>query len=140
DYVREGGKVGVGIVEYNARGYSVKWENYVKAIHSIYIDANASNIEIATDIFKYVRNTLLNDDERAIVQMCRYNKSKGVHSAYSAYIDVQGMSRRLGHAYHAELLARDALKRKSTITETFDEYMQFSVIKQEQEERDNDRD
>lgn len=137
DYVRRDGKVGIGIVEYVPLKISINWENYVVAIHSIYDDNNTSNRGTVSNIFQYIRNRLLDDDEKAIVQLCRYNKSQGIHIAYNSKIIVRGMSRRLGHAYHAELLAEDALRRQSTIKEEFDDYMQFSIVQQEKEERSN---
>lgn len=141
DYVRgEGGQTGIGIVEYFRKGKRGAWENHVIAIHSIYDDNNMSVSQIESFILKRIRHHLLNDNEGALIQAARFSKARGRHDPYKPKIVVETKSTRTGLMYHAELLASDALRRQSDISEYFTESMRFSVIEQEKEERSNGRD
>src|SRR5699024_12558255 len=86
------------------------------------------------------RSNQLAEDEFAILQMNKFSRQHNRHLPYKNKISVQHVEHFRGRNFHARLLAIDALKRKTDISEVFDEPMQFSIIEQEQEERNNDRD
>lgn len=138
DYVKGEG-TGIGIVEHGGKHKKYNWELDVRAIHSFYTKERISNRDAQVAIFQFIRNQLA-DDEFAILQMNKFTRQHNRHLPYRNKIDVHHIEHFRGRNFHARLLAIDALKRKTDISETFDEPMQFSVIKQEQEERDNDRD
>src|SRR5699024_4662085 len=138
DYVKGDG-TGIGIVEHGGKQKKYNWEMDVRAIHSFYVEEKISNRDAQVAIFQFIRNQLA-DDEFAILQMNKFSRQFGRHSPYENKISVQHVEHFRGRNLHTRLLAIDALKRKTDISEVFDEPMQFSVIKQEQEERDNDRD
>src|SRR5699024_12393347 len=139
DYARgEGGQAGIGIVEYFRKGKRGAWENHVIAIHSIYDDNNMSVSQIESFILKRIRHHLTKDNEGALIQAARYSKARGRHDPYKPRVVVETKPTKTGLMYHAQLLASDALRRKTDISEVFDEAMRFSVLEQEKEERNNE--
>ena len=136
DYVRgEGGQTGIGIVEYFRKGKRGAWENHVIAIHSIYDDNDMSVSQIQSFIAKHIKHRLLNENEGALIQAARFGKAQGLYAVYYPKIVIESKSTKTGLMYHAQLLAEDALRRKTDISEIFDEPMRFSVLEQYEEEQ-----
>src|SRR5699024_735414 len=130
---------GIGFVENGGNHKSYNWELDVRAIHSFYVKERISNRDAQVAIFQFIRNQLA-EDEFAILQMNKFTRQHNRHLPYKNKISVQHVEHFRGRNFHTRLLAIDALKRKTDISEVFDEPMQFSIIEQEQEERNNDRD
>lgn len=135
DYIFNDSETGIGIVEYAGGPIRNNWENYVIGITSIYIDENISNRDASIAIFQHIYNQL-GDDERAILQMNRFSHTKGWHNAYKSRIHFHHIERHRGRIYHAQLLAQDAIRRKSNITERFDEPVKFSIVQTYKEENE----
>lgn len=133
DYLKGDG-TGLGIVEYGGKHKKYNWELDVRAIHSFYVKERISNRDAQVAIFQFIRNQLA-DDEFAILQINKFSRQFGRHSPYKNKISVQHIEHFRGRNFHTRLLAIDALKRKTDISEVFDEPMQFSIIEQEQAER-----
>ena len=138
DYVKGDG-TGIGIVEHGGKHKKYNLELDVRAIHSFYVEERISNRDAQVAIFQFIRNQLA-DDEFAILQMNKFTWQHNRHLPYKNKISVQHIEHFRGRNFHTRLLAIDALKRKADVSEVFDEPMQFSIIEQEQEERNNDRD
>src|SRR5699024_8872232 len=135
----KGDGTGIGIVEHGGKHKKYNLELDVRAIYSFYVKERISNRDAQVAIFQFIRNQLA-DDEFAILQMNKFSRQFGRHSPYENKISVQHIEHFRGRNFHARLLASDALKRKTNISETFNDPMQFSIIEQEKEERKNDRD
>lgn len=133
DYIKTDEGTGVGIVEYNGKHRGYNWELDVKAIHSLYVDQNISNRDAQATIYQFISNQLV-DDEHAILQMNKFSRRQNHHLAYKNKISVYHIEYFRGRIFHANLLAEDAIRRKSDVSETFDEPMQFSIIQAEKEE------
>lgn len=133
DYLKGGG-TGIGIVEYGGKHKKYNWELDVRAIHSFYIKEKLSNRDAQVFIFQFISNQL-EEDEYAILQMNKFSRQQNRHLPYKNKISVHHIEHFRGRILHARLLASDALKRKTDISEAFDEPMQFSIVKQEQEEK-----
>lgn len=127
-YIKAEEGVGIGIVEHGKR-----WDSEVIAIHSIYSPDNLSNRDVAVAIYQTVYN-LLNGDEWALLYMSQASRSKTWHKPYQSKIRIEKVAEERGSVFHAQLLAEDAIKRQSTITEQFDEPIRFSIVQQEKEE------
>jgi len=132
-YIKSNDRVGIGLVEYAGYNSGGNWEAHVIAIHSIYIDDNLSNRKIQTYVYRKIKN-MLADDERAILQTYQFNKKKNFHTPYVNRLHVRKIEQFRGSLFHTYLLAHDALRRKTTISEQFNEPMVFSVIKQYRKE------
>ena len=133
DYIKTDEGTGIGIVEYEGKHKNYNWELDVKAIHSLYVDQNISNRDTQVTIYQFISNQLA-DDEHAILQMNKFSRRQNHHLAYKNKISVHHIEYFRGRIFHARLLADDAIKRKSDISETFEEAMSFSIIQQEKEE------
>lgn len=133
DYLKGEG-TGIGIVEHGGKHKKYNWELDVRAIHSFYIKEKLSNRDAQVTIYQFIRNQLA-DDEIAILQMNKFSRQHNRHLPYKNKIDVRHIEHFRGRILHARLLASDALKRQTDISEVFDEPAVFSIVKQEQEER-----
>jgi len=136
-YIKSDEGTGIGIIEYRGDVRPKNWEEHVIAIHSIYIAENISHRDALVNIFQFIRNRL-EDDEYAILQIQQKRRMRDYELAYQNRIKVFKTEVFRGRLFHAQLLAQDAIKRKTSISEHFDEPMVFSIIKQEQEERKGD--
>ena len=130
----KGDGTGIGIVEHGGKHKKYNWELDVRAIHSFYIEERISNRDAQVAIFQFIRNQLA-DDEFAILQMNKFTWQHNRHLPYKNKIDVKHIEHFRGRNFHTRLLAIDALKRKTDVSEVFDEPMQFSITEQEQAER-----
>lgn len=135
DYTFDESETGIGIVEYSGGLIRNNWENYVIGITSIYIDENISNRDASIAIFQHIYNQL-EDDERAILQMNRFSQTKTWHLAFKNKINFYHIERQRGRIFHAQLLADDAIRRKTNIIERFDDPVKFSILEMEREERE----
>lgn len=133
DYIKTDEGTGIGIVEYGGKHRGYNWELDVRAIHSLYVEQNISNRDSQVMIYQFISNQLA-DDEHAILQMNKFSRRQNHHLAYKNKISVHHTEYFRGRIFHARLLADDAIKRKSDISETFEEAMSFSIIQQEKEE------
>lgn len=131
DYLKGDG-TGIGIVEYSGKHKKYNWELDVRAIHSFYIKEKLSNRDAQVLIFQFISNQLL-EDEFAILQMNKFSRQHNRHLPYRNKIDVKHIEHFRGRILHARLLASDALKRKTDISEVFDEPMSFSIVEAEKE-------
>ncbi|MGM8212123.1 hypothetical protein ACLIBH_04920 [Virgibacillus sp. W0430] len=129
DYIRGDSETGIGIVEMGAH-----WDNETIAIHSIYVDKRLSNRDASIVIFQRIYNELA-EDEGAVLQMNKYSYRKGYDKPYRNRLAVHHIETIRGRVLQANLLAKDAIERKSDIVEVFDESFKFSVVQQEKEER-----
>lgn len=138
DYLKGEG-TGIGIVEYGGKHKKYNWELDVRVIHSIYFPQNLSNRDAQVAIFQFISNQLTKD-EFAILQINKFSRQQNRHLPYKNKIDVRHIEHFRGRILHARLLASDALKRKTSISEHFDEPMQFSIVQAEKEERKGNND
>lgn len=136
DYLKGDG-TGLGIVEYGGKHKKYNWELDVRAIHSFYIKERISNRDAQVTIYQFIRNQLA-EDEFAILQMNKFTRQHNRHLPYRNNIDVKHIEHFRGRILHARLLASDALKRKTDISEMFDEPMSFSIVEAEKERGHND--
>lgn len=128
DYIKTENGTGIGIVEYGSR-----WDDETLAIHSLYVNKNISNLDASMIIFKRVFYAL-NEGEDAILQMNRFSFAKDWDKPFRDQLKIKHIETVRGRMYQASLLAHDALKRQSDISEVFDEPMRFSPIRQQKEE------
>lgn len=135
DYIKTDEGTGIGIVEYEGKHKKYNWELDVKAIHSLYVKQDISNRDAQVTIYQFISNQLA-DDEHAILQINKFSRRQNYHLAYKNKISVHHIEYFRGRIFHARLLAEDAIKRKSDISETFDEPMQFSIIQAEKKKED----
>ena len=136
DYLKGEG-TGIGIVEHGGKHKKYNWELDVRAIHSFYIKEKLSNRDAQVAIFQFISNQLA-EDEFAILQMNKFSRQQNRHLPYKNKISVHHIEHFRGRILHARLLASDALRRKTDISEAFDEPMQFSIIQAEKERGHND--
>src|SRR5690625_3481181 len=136
DYLKGEG-TGIGIVEYGGKHKKYNWELDVRAIHSFYIKEKLSNRDAQVAIFQFISNQLA-EDEFAILQMNKFSRQQNRHLPYKNKLSVHHIEHFRGRIMHARLLAEDALRRKTDISESFDEPMQFSIIQAEKERGHND--
>lgn len=129
-YIRQDEESGVGIVEYNSKHYDL----HTLEIKSIYIDEKMSNRDLQIFIFKTLGDEI-KESQRALLEMNQFSKSKNNHLPYNERIFFRQIEAYRGRLYQPYLLAQDALKRKTTITERFDETINFDIAKQERLER-----
>lgn len=130
-YIRTGEDVGIGITE-----HTNKWDSETIAIHSIYDKNNLSNRDAFIAILQEIYFDLA-DDELALLYMSQTSRGKGWKEPYANRIKISKASYVRGVVYQTQLLAQDALRRESTISEVFDEPIRFSTITHEKEEREN---
>lgn len=120
---------GIGIVEHVLIGYST----YTKAIQSIYIDKRITHTDAQREVLKIIRYDL-DEGERAKLRMTKIKLSNAV--IYKSIIATKYVTYKTGITYEAEILAKDALKRQTTIKESLaDGPIYFSVLNQEKEEK-----
>ena len=129
DFIKSDEGTGLAIVEYGSH-----WDAETLAIHSIYDANNLSNKDASMIIFQRIYRDLT-DGEQALLQMSRFSYRKGYDKPYRDRLKIQNVETIRGRMYQARLLAEDAIKRKTSISEVFDEPFRFSVVKQEKEER-----
>src|SRR5699024_6694530 len=97
-----------------------------------------SHSETQRFIFKRVSEEV-GDDQHAILGLNKISRHKRLYTPYRDKLTVQHACWQRGKVYHASLLAGDALKRRTSISERFDDNpMQFSVVQQSKEERIKD--
>lgn len=135
DYVRAAGGTGLGIVEYGGKHRKYNWELEIRAIHSIYDENRISNRDAQVMVYQFIRNRLA-EDEHAILQLNKFSRRQNYHLAYKNKINVFRIEYFRGRLFHAELLAVDAISRKSSISEVFNEPTQFSIVQARKEEVD----
>jgi|SRR5699024_4840137 len=134
DYIKQGNAVGIGIAETDFHNY-----NEIIAIQSLYVNKDISNRDASIIVFQRIYDEL-DDGELAILRMVKYTHTKGWDAPYRMKLRVRHVDGIRGQVYQTELLARDALSRKTDIEERFEEPFLFSVIEQEREEKASDKD
>lgn len=130
DYYKSQEGTGIGIVEYGAR-----WDAETVAIHSLFIDKNVSNRDASVVVFQTIYNEL-ETGQFALLQMNKYSYRKEWDKPYRSRLRTQFIEATRGRVYHANLLARDALKRGYDVEERFTEPFSFSVVQQEKIEKE----
>lgn len=131
DYIKSDEGTGIGITEHDP-SFKTNWNAGTIGIHSIYSDKNLSNRDASIIIFQRIYNDL-KLDEHAILQMNKFSYRKAWDKPYRDKLNIFHIETFRGRTYQSMLLARDALERCSDISETFDNPMEFSVIKQVKE-------
>lgn len=127
-YVRSDSATGIGITEETA-----EYGGSTIAIYSLYSSNRVSNRDAVVSILQTIRN-LLNDGERARLSMHQFHRSKGYHDPYKLRIDVKYIPYKTGNTYQSELLADDALRRKSDVIEVFERPIHFNIIESKKDE------
>lgn len=131
DFIKTPEGTGIGITEHRKH-----WNEQTVAIRSIYEPRNISNRDATMNILQMIYNNLA-DDEGAVLQMSKYSQRKNLARPFRKRLSAQRITGNRGQLYQAQLLAEDAIRRKSDICERFAEPMRFSVVEQEREERTN---
>lgn len=129
-YVRNETATGIGIVEVKR-----EYGGSTIELQSLYIDRQWSNRDCCVTIFQNIRNRLANE-QCARLLMHQFQRGNGHHDSFKSRLIVKGVPYGRGITYEAQLLAEDALRRKSDIVEVFDDPLYFSVIQTEQDERE----
>lgn len=132
DYILDEESTGIGIVEYIEKRDK---KEYTVAIQSIYINRKYSHSDAQREILKIIRYKL-DDDEKAKARFASISARNMM--IYSDKVRARYVPSEAGANYQAYLLAEDAIRRRSTIRESFDEPIYFSIIEQEKDELKQD--